>query len=84
MEIEKVINGQLDRIEKRLEQVATVLLGVPDSGDDGLVGKVNEACESAKNLAEKHDKLNTRFWILVGILVGSGVIGGSIWGALGS
>ena len=64
---------QLDRIELRIQEIATVLLGVPDSDDKGLVGKVNESCE-------KQEKLSRNFWILVSTLVGSGVIGGSIWG----
>jgi len=32
---------------------------------------------------QRHNKLSKNFWMLVGVLVGSGVIGGSIWGALG-
>jgi len=69
-------NEQLDRIEKKLEQVATVLLGVPDTDDGGLVEKVKENCQ-------KVDQVNNRLWILIGLLVGSGVIGGSIWGIFG-
>jgi len=28
---------------------------------------------------QRHNKLSRNFWALVGILVGSGVIGGSLW-----
>ena len=31
----------------------------------------------------KLNKLSRNFWMLVGTLIGSGVIGGSLWGALG-
>ncbi len=49
----------------------TVLLGV--NGKDGLVDEV-------KSLAQGHGRLKKNFWILVGILLGSGVIGGSAYG----
>ena len=49
----------------------TVLLG-PD-GKDGLVDEV-------KALARGHGRLKRNFWLLVGTLVGSGVIGGSLYG----
>ena len=58
----------------RVEKLATVLLGA--DGDEGLVGQV-------KDLADSHYKLKNRFWILVGVLIGSGVIGGGIYSVLG-
>jgi len=66
------LNGQLDRIEIKLERLTTVMLGVPDSDDKGVVGKVNATCD-------KVDKLSKSFWVLVGILGGSGALTGTTW-----
>jgi len=49
------------------------LIGV--NGDEGLVGEI-------KDLHRNHNKLKQSFWTLVGILVGSGFIGGGLWGLL--
>ena len=54
----------------RVEKLSTVLLGA--DGDEGLVGQVSE-------IAKSHYTLKNRFWILVGILIGSGIIGGGIY-----
>ena len=53
--------------------VNTVLLGT--DGSPGLVKEVTD-------LAKGHGKLKRNFWILVGILVGSGVVGSGIYGVL--
>jgi len=54
-------------------QLKTILIGV--NGDEGLVGEI-------KDLHRNHNKLKQSFWTLVGILVGSGFIGGGLWGLL--
>lgn len=59
----------LDEIQKRTTEVSTVLLGV--DGSPGLVDEVKE-------LAKGYGKLKRNFWLLVGILAGSGVIGGGL------
>ena len=51
-------------------EMHTVLLGA--NGSDGLVKEVSKLCE-------RHNKLSTRFYMLVGILVGSGILTASIY-----
>ncbi len=54
----------------------TCLLGANHGTNDrGLVGKVEDVCKS-------HYSLTTKFWILVALLVGSGVISGTVIAAL--
>ena len=64
---------KLDESHDAIIQVKTVLLGV--NGDDGLCGDV-------KRVVESHSKLKRNFYSLIGFLVGSGVLGGSLWGVL--
>ncbi len=64
---------QLKQISKDVIEIKTVLLGVPNSEDSGLVGDL-------KDLRTRHNKLSQKFWILVAFLAGSGVLGAGIWG----
>jgi|TARA_R100001530_G_C4284671_1_gene146507 hypothetical protein len=52
-----------------VQTIRAVLLGA--NGDNGLVGDV-------KRLANSHYKLKQQFWVLVGLLVGSGILAGGI------
>ena len=54
-------------------KISTVLLGA--NGNPGLANKVDEVCQS-------HFKLRRDFWLLVGILIGTGTIAGTIIGML--
>lgn len=54
----------------------TVLVGL--NGDEGLCGDVKDLVNSLGALAKSHGRLKRNFWILVGVLVGSGIIGGGI------
>ncbi len=54
-------------------ELKTILLG--KDGDRGLVGVIYDT-------AQGHNKLKRNFWLLVGFLGGTGVIGGSIYGLL--
>ena len=54
-------------------ELKTILLG--KDGDKGLVGVIYDT-------AKGHSRLKRNFWLLVGFLGGSGVIGGSIYGLL--
>lgn len=63
-------------------QLSTVLLGVPDTEDKGLVGEVKDVKLNLNNLGKSHNKLKKNFWILVGALVGSGAIGSGIYNLL--
>lgn len=59
----------LDEIRQDQIVVNIVLLGA--DGANGLVDEV-------KDLAKGYGKLKRNFWLLVGVLSGSGVIGGAI------
>lgn len=63
------------KIDEKITTIYTVLLGVPDTQNGGLVDKVNNVCE-------EHKKLSKNFFILVGVLAGSGLLGGSIAGII--
>ena len=64
---------KLDETHDTVIELKTVLLGT--NGDNGLVGDV-------KRIAKSHFRLKQNFWILVSFLIGSGILGGSIWGLL--
>ncbi len=72
-EILKGISDDQKEIMKEQTVLHTVLLGA--NGAEGLV-------EEVKSIAKGYGKLKRNFWMLVGILVGSGVIGGSVAGLL--
>jgi len=70
----------LQETHKTVIELKVVLLGI--NGDEGLIGKVNELSASHNCLREKHNRLSKSFWIVVGFLVGTGVLGTGIWGLL--
>ncbi len=72
-EILKGISDDQKEIMKEQTVLHTVLLGA--NGAEGLV-------EEVKSIAKGYGKLKRNFWMLVGVLVGSGVIGGSVVGLL--
>ena len=76
MALTKEEKAILQDIKDDQTEIKTVLLGVPNTDDRGLVGDV-------KALAEGHGKLKRNFWTLVGILIGSGIIGSGIYGLFG-
>jgi len=49
-------------------ELKTVLLGVSGTSNGGLVKQVNDVCKS-------HGRLKRNFYLLLGILAGSGIIG---------
>ncbi len=51
-------------------------------GDEGLCAEVKKQGEALFALNEKHEKLNGHFLLLVGLLGGSGVLGGSVAGII--
>lgn len=63
-------------------EVKQAVVGIPGTEDTGLVGQVKAVCERQDTQEERHNKLSTRFWLLVGILSGTGVLSGGIWGLL--
>jgi hypothetical protein len=71
--IDEERDKQIGETHDAVIAIKTVLLGVPDSDDKGLVGQVNDVCES-------HSKLKTVVFWLIGILIGSGIIAGTAVG----
>jgi len=69
-------------IHQTTAQLSTVLLGVPNTEDTGLVGEVKDIKLTVNGVSKSHSKLKRNFWILVATLVGSGILGSGIWSAL--
>ncbi len=65
-DILKDIRDKQDDIRQEQTVLHTLLLGA--NGAEGLVDEV-------KSLARGHGRLKRNFWMLTGILVGSGIIG---------
>lgn len=66
-----------------IKELYTTLLGVKGTAEKGLVGDVKDAFDEIGKLRHKHNKLSRNFWILVGILSGSGIIGANFSGLIG-
>ena len=80
-----ILKTQKEMIQETLQtviQLSTVLLGVPDTEDTGLVGEIKDLKINHISLNKKHNKLSRNFWILISALVGSGGLGSSIYGLL--
>ncbi len=61
------------------EQMATltaVLIGVPNTDDTGLVGAVKEDRKNLDQTRKKVGKLELKVWLLIGLLSGTGILGG--------
>ena len=72
-EILKGISTDQKEIMREQTVLHTVLLGA--NGAEGLV-------EEVRSIAKGYGKLKRNFWTLVGILIGSGIIGGSVAGLM--
>ena len=59
-----------------VRDIKAVLLGV--DGDTGLVGDFREQRATQIKQGESINRLSQRFWILVGVLTGSGILVGGI------
>ena len=79
---EKTQKQILQEMQPVLNTLHTVILGVPGTEEKGLVGDVKEIKDSVAGLSKSHGKLKRNFYILVGMLIGSGVITGGVFGAL--
>lgn len=63
-------------VRERMVRIETVLTGIPNSDDKGLVGTVNGNHDDIDATRKKVGRLEIRFWLLVGLLGGTGVLGG--------
>lgn len=72
-------------IHQRVMRIETVVVGVPNTDDKGLVGEVEKGKNDRNYLHKKLGKLELRLWILIALLIGSGVLGGTaLMQAMGS
>ncbi len=69
MSLTKAEKEIITKTHDKVTELTAILLG--SRGDNGLIGDV-------RRLANSHYKLRRNFWLLVGVLVGSGVIGAGI------
>ena len=58
-------------------RIEAVLLGVPDTADKGLVGQVIDNKNDLDCTRKKLGKLDVRVWVLIALLTGSGILGGT-------
>ena len=74
----KALEDKIDSMAIDVKEIRTVLLGVPDTDDKGVVGKVNDVCDN-------HVALKNKVYLAVGLLAGSGILTGTrvgIWQAV--
>jgi len=79
---EKTQKQLIQETHETVVQLSTVLLGVQGTANGGLVKEVKDVKVSVNELAKSHSKLKRNFWVLIGILVGSGALGGGIYGLI--
>ena len=70
MSLTKDEKAILVKTHDKVIELTVILLG--SRGDNGLIGDV-------KRLSSSHSKLRRNFWLLVGVLIGSGIISAGIW-----
>ena len=63
-------------MHSRMVRMETVLIGISGTSDDGLVGKVAAGSQDRKKMWTKLNRIEVKFWVLVGLLVGSGILTG--------
>ena len=80
MALTKEERQKLDETHDSIIEIKTVLLGT--DGYNGLVGDIKRNSQAILTINNKYNKLNVHFWQLVGVLVGSGVIGGGTIGLI--
>jgi len=78
---EKTQKQLIQETHETVVQLSTVLLGVQGTANGGLVKEVKDVKVSVNELAKSHSKLKRNF-VLIGILVGSGALGGGIYGLI--
>ena len=73
-----------ERHEKLLEEtndtviaIKTALVGL--NGEGGLIERVDTLNSNHNSLEEKHNKLEKRVWLVIGVLVGTGALGSGVY-----
>lgn len=75
---EKTQKQLIQETHETVGQLSTVLLGVPGTEDGGLVREVKDV----KSHAISNTKAITKIKVIIAGLVGSGIIGGTIYSLL--
>ena len=75
---EKTQKKLIQETHQSVNTLTTVLLGVPNTDDKGLVGEVKQVKLNMKEQWKSHNKLSTRVWMLWGIVLAVGVIASGI------
>lgn len=81
MALTKEERETIEETKETVITLKTVLLGV--NGDEGLVGELKMVKTNVNTLFSKHHSLTKKFWVLVAILVASGVISVNLLGLFG-
>ena len=76
--LEKTQKQMIQETYQSINTLTTVLLGVPDTDDTGLVGEVKEVKLNMKEQWNSHNRLSTRVWMLWGILLAIAVVASGI------
>ena len=63
---------KIDEVLSSIVEIRTVLLGAKGEEGGGL-------CAEVKELQADHTALKRNFWMLIALLVGSGILGGGLW-----
>lgn len=58
---------------KLLRELHQAVIGIPGTDDKGMMGKLNTLCD-------EHGKLKITVYTLIALLIGGGIITGSIFG----
>ncbi len=66
---------KLEAIYKRVNEIWQGLYGIPETEEKGLCGELEK-------LIQDLNRLSSNFRLLVGILIGSGVLTGSVLGVI--
>ena len=69
----------IEKTHDTVVELKTVLLGVPGTADKGVVGEIKQIKLNANSLNNRHNKLSRTVYILIGVLIGSGILGGGIY-----
>ena len=69
----------VEKLHRDVLEIKTTLIGIPDSADSGLLGEIKQIKLNGYNLNHRVRRLSQKFWLLVGILAGSGVIGSGLY-----
>ena len=74
--MQKSQEEMIQEIYQTITQLSTVLLGVPNTANGGLVKDVKSLKVDTKEIGHSLGKLKKSFWLLVGVLIGTGIVTG--------